>query len=84
MGVPESESAFVLYGTGLRNRSSLSAVRVTVGGVRLTPFAGAQPEYPGLDQINVPLSGELAGAGEVVVEVVVDGNAANPVTLRIP
>jgi hypothetical protein len=62
MGVPESESAFVLYGTGLRNRSSLSAVRVTVGGVRLTP----------------------SFAGEVVVEVVVDGNAANPVTLRIP
>src|ERR1035438_10147577 len=44
----------------------------------------AQPQYPGLDQINVLLPPSLAGAGDVVIQVTVDGQAANPghVTIR--
>jgi uncharacterized protein (TIGR03437 family) len=45
-----------LYGTGIRGRSSLSQVTVTVGGVPVqVQYAGAQSQYPGLDQINVLL-----------------------------
>jgi uncharacterized protein (TIGR03437 family) len=46
-------------------------------------FAGAQPDYPGLDQVNVKLGSELAGKGDTVVSLSVDGRAANPVSIRI-
>ncbi len=73
-----------LYGTGLRNRSSLANVTCTVGGVS-TPvqYAGAQPQYPGLDQVNVALPLTLRGAGTVNVEVNVDGQLSNPVEIAI-
>jgi len=57
-----NESQFnilTLYGTGWRNTASL---QVKIGDFTFTPsFAGAQPEFPGLDQINVTLSKDLAG-----------------------
>src|ERR1039457_3998521 len=37
----------VLYGTGIRNRSSLAAANVKVGGRTLPAlYAGSQPQYP--------------------------------------
>lgn len=73
-----------LYATGIRNRSSLAGVTCTVGGV-LVPvqFAGAQMQYPGLDQVNVALPAGLAGAGAVNVEVIVEGQASNTVQIEI-
>jgi uncharacterized protein (TIGR03437 family) len=44
-------------------------------------YAGPQPEYPGLDQVNVLLPRSLRGRGEVNVALTVDGKAAN--TLRV-
>jgi uncharacterized protein (TIGR03437 family) len=41
-------------------------------------YAGAQPQYAGLDQIDVLLPQSLAGKGDVVIQVTVDGQAANP------
>jgi uncharacterized protein (TIGR03437 family) len=73
-----------LYGTGLRNRSSLANVTCTIGGVSLpVQYAGAQPQYPGLDQVNVALPVTLAGAGTVNVEVTVDGLVSNSVRIAI-
>jgi uncharacterized protein (TIGR03437 family) len=73
----------LLYGTGIRNRSSLAAVTVTIGGrTQTVTYAGAQPNYAGLDQINVLLSSALAGAGQVNVAVTVDGQVSNTVTLN--
>ncbi len=47
-----------LYGTGWRNTASL---QVKIGDLTFTPsYAGPQPEFPGLDQINVTLSKDLA------------------------
>lgn len=47
-----------LYGTGWRYTGSL---QVKIGDFTFTPsFAGPQPEFPGLDQINVTLSADLA------------------------
>jgi len=44
------------YGTGIRGRSSLSNVAVTIGGVSAQVlYAGPQGTYPGLDQVNVGL-----------------------------
>ena len=42
-----------------------------------------QGQYAGLDQVNVLLPGALRGHGDVNVALVVDGNAANIVTIRI-
>ena len=73
-----------LYGTGIRNRSSLSNVTVTINGVNVPVlYAGSQPEFAGLDQVNVALTLNLRGSGETNVVLVVDGQTANPVTLNV-
>jgi len=76
-----SQVYLVLYGTGLRGHSAASnSVTITAGGVSLPApiYAGAQPQYPGLDQIDVLLPQSLAGKGDVAIQVTVDGQAANP------
>jgi len=71
-----------LYGTGIRHYSS--GVTATVNNVSVPALAVAQPDYPGLDQINLgPLPASLAGAGTVNIVITVDGQAANPVTVTI-
>jgi len=75
-----SQVYLVLYGTGLRGHSSASnSVTITAGGVSLPApiYAGAQPQYAGLDQIDVVLPQSLAGKGDVAIQVTVDGQAAN-------
>ena len=72
------------YGTGIRNRSSLGSVTVTINGVSVPVlFAGAVPDYMGLDQINVGLPLTLRGSGECNVVVSVDGQTSNTVTISI-
>jgi uncharacterized protein (TIGR03437 family) len=77
----EGETVYLsLFGTGIRNRSTLTAVSATAGGLNATvTYAGPQPQYVGLDQVNVVLPRELAGRGAVDVVITVDGRAANPV-----
>lgn len=72
----------LLFGTGIRKRSSLAAVTVQIGGV-VAPinFAGAQADFVGLDQINALLPRALIGRGDVDIVVSVDGLTAN--TLRV-
>jgi uncharacterized protein (TIGR03437 family) len=73
-----------LYGTGIRNRSSLPNVTVTINGISVPVlYAGPQPEFPGLDQVNVALTLNLRGSGETNVVLVVDGQTANPVTVNL-
>ena len=73
-----------LYGTGFRNRSSLSNVSVSINGMNVSVlYAGPQPDFPGLDQINVPVVLGLRGAGETDVVVTVDGQVANTVRINV-
>lgn len=73
-----------LYGTGFRNRSSLANVQVTVNGVSVpVQYAGAQPSFPGLDQVNVSLPASLSGTGIDNVVLTADGQPSNAVTLSI-
>ena len=73
-----------LYGTGIRGVSSQTGVRVGIGGIDVPVLsAGAQMQYPGLDQVNVELPGALRGPGDVNVVLVVDGKPANVVTIRV-
>jgi uncharacterized protein (TIGR03437 family) len=72
------------YGTGLQGFSSLDSVKVTMGSVTVTPtYVGPQGQFPGLDQVNVPLVLGLRGAGEVNVTVTVDGVTSNAVKIAV-
>lgn len=82
---PQGDQVFlILFGSGFRFRSALSAVTATTGG---TPaevgFAGAQGSFAGLDQANLRLPRNLAGRGEVDVVLTVDGQTANTVRVSI-
>ncbi len=62
-------TTLVVYGTGWRNSSS---TQLKIGDQTLTPtFTGAQPNFPGLDQINVTLTRELAGRSDQDLSVVI-------------
>jgi uncharacterized protein (TIGR03437 family) len=82
---PESDQVFlVLFGTGLRFRSALSAVSARVGGVDSPVlYAAEQGVFVGLDQINLRLARALAGRGEVDVAMTVDGKAANALRINV-
>lgn len=80
---PATDQLFlILYGTGIRGRSALSAVQASIGRTAADVlFAGDQGTFPGLDQVNLRLPRSLAGAGEVDLVLTVDGQTAN--TVRI-
>ena len=72
----------LLFGTGFRHRSALSAVTIDLGGVSAEAlYAGPQGNSDGLDQLNLLLPRSLKGRGEVTLNLTVDGKQANPVTL---
>ncbi len=74
----------VLYGTGIRGRSSLAAVTARIAGETLpVQYAGAQPSYAGLDQVNVELPRSLRGKGKAMLALEVDGKSANPVAIDL-
>jgi uncharacterized protein (TIGR03437 family) len=73
-----------LYGTGIRHLSSLSNVTCTIGGISVpVTYAGPQPVYAGLDQVNVQLLLSLRGLGDTDVVVTVDGRASNAVRVNL-
>jgi uncharacterized protein (TIGR03437 family) len=79
------QSVYVsFYATGVRNRSSLANVTVTIAGMSVPVlFAGAAPGYDGLDQINVALPLALRGSGVCNVVLSVDGQTSNTVTINV-
>jgi uncharacterized protein (TIGR03437 family) len=91
MGAKSDGIFLSLYGTGFRNRSSLAGVVIELipasqpSTAIYAPglYAGAQGSYFGLDQLNVQIPQSLAGAGEVIIQVTIDGVKANPVNVTI-
>lgn len=78
------QSVLVLYGTGIRNRTSMDQVRAVIGGQDVpVQFAGAQPTFAGLDQVNISLPAALSRRGEVDLVLVVDSRLSNAVRLTI-
>ncbi len=79
---PQTDTVYLeLFGTGLRYATQVS---VQVAGQTLKPsFAGAQPTYAGLDQVNVALPYSLKGSGDVTLTVSANGTAANPVHITV-
>jgi uncharacterized protein (TIGR03437 family) len=84
LGSDTDKVYLTLYGTGVRNRSSLDAVQVLVANV-LVPvdFAGPSTTSDGLDLIHVLLPGGLRGTGTATVLITVDGVSSNGVHIVI-
>jgi uncharacterized protein (TIGR03437 family) len=70
-----------LYGTGFR-AASFDTVSVTLGGKNVPVlYAGKQPQFVGLDQLNVQVPAGLTGVVDLVL--MVDGRIANKVKIRV-
>ncbi len=92
-GTAARPTVLVLFGTGLRNARAdnptdtngvAEAVTATIQGVPAPVlFAGRNPDFEGLDQINVQLPSQLAGLGSVNMRLVVNGQPSNFVSLSI-
>ena len=80
--IGEDGATIVLYGTGIRHAASKPICTVAGQPVEVL-YAGAQSEFPGLDQVNLKLPPTLRGVGPAVLELKVDGAAANLVTLTV-
>jgi len=82
---PATDQVYLmLFGTGIKFRSSLAAVSAKIGGVDAEVlYAGAQGGFAGLDQINVRIPPSLVGRGEVEVVLTVDGQTSNTVRVNI-
>lgn len=77
-----SEQVFlILFGTGVRGGEAKSAIIGRVP-VEIT-YAGAQGSFAGLDQINIPLTREMIGKGELDVVLIVDGKKTNAARVHI-
>jgi uncharacterized protein (TIGR03437 family) len=84
LGSPTDQLVLEFFGTGIRRVSALANATCTLGSAAAQVlYAGAQGQYVGLDQVNVIIPRSLAGSGEVPVSLVVDGQAANAVTVNI-
>jgi uncharacterized protein (TIGR03437 family) len=72
-----------LYGTGIRGNPPGSVAVLIDGASVPVLYAGPQPEYDGLDQINIALPLTLRGAGEVDVVVEAGGVLSNTARIQI-
>lgn len=75
-GPPSDELFLLLFGTGIRGRSSPAAVRALVDDVEVpVEYAGPQGQFAGVDQINIrlPRSRSFRPSKFPFFTVVVDG-----------
>ncbi|MEP7343236.1 MAG: hypothetical protein ABI977_36255, partial [Acidobacteriota bacterium] len=84
LGAATDQLFLVAFGTGFRNRTSLSTVSATIGGtIAGVSFAGAQGSLIGVDQANIAIPRSLAARGSMDVILSADGNSSNTVTINI-
>ncbi len=83
LGAESDVTYLLLFGTGIRYRSSLSNTIIKLGGTDAqVDYAGPQGDYVGLDQMNILVPRSLIGRGEVDVVLTVDNKPANLVRLN--
>ena len=82
-GTKAQPNFLVLYATGVRNATA-GTVSVALQGVPCrVDYAGPQPDFDGLDQLNVLISPELAGLGVMTIKITIPGRASNVPTMKI-
>ena len=78
-----TSSYLVLFGSGIANGGT-PLTSVTINGVNATVYyAGPQGTASGLDQVDVLIPASVAGKGNVNVQLVTEGIAANPVQITV-
>lgn len=83
-GAATDQVFLLLFGTGIRNRSSLSTVTANIGGINAEVlYAGMQGDFAGLDQVNIRLQRSLIGRGDVSIQLNVEGKTANPLQIKV-
>ena len=83
LGEATDQVFLVIFGTGLRG-AKLEEVDGTIGEFTAEAvFIGPQPDFTGLDQINLRLPRRLAGQGEVMINLLIDDQKANSVVIAI-
>jgi len=81
LGQASDQVVLELFGTGIRSHTT--PVTAKIGSTALTAsYAGPQGGFVGLDQINILLPKSLRGAGNVNLQLTVDGQTANTVALN--
>ncbi len=84
MTQPGDQIYLILYGTGIRFRSDLPAVKLFFGDLMTgVDYAGPQADFVGLDQINVLIPPELTTRGQITIKLEVDGKLSNPLTITL-
>jgi uncharacterized protein (TIGR03437 family) len=84
LGATTDQLFLLLFGSGIRGVSGLSAVSCSIGGENAAVlFAGQQGDFEGLDQVNVTLPRSLAGRGLVNLSLSVAGFATNIVQIHV-
>jgi len=84
LGPPTDQLFLIVYGTGVRFRSSLMSANANIGNlISEVLYAGPAEGFVGLDQCNLSIPRGLAGRGEVNVVLTVDGKPANTVKINI-
>ncbi len=81
-----SDGVFLmLFGSGIRGRSHPTAITATVAGEPAEVFADgtADDGAPGMDQVILRLSPMLVGSGDVRVQLWVDRERSNTVTIQL-
>jgi uncharacterized protein (TIGR03437 family) len=87
LGLDGDQVILTLFGTGIRHVVTpffQASATVRIAGQDLTPsYAGAQPQFPGLDQVNVTLPASLRGIGNTSVSIVIAGQSSNAVKIQV-
>jgi uncharacterized protein (TIGR03437 family) len=73
----------ILFGTGFDTVAPGNTYATIAGVNAAVTYAGPQPSYPGLDQINILIPSALAGAGSVKVAVSMGAGVLNTVLMTI-
>ena len=70
--------------SGIRNRTSLSRVNATIGGISVPLlYAGISNDALGIDEVKLRLTSHVRGLGETDLIVTVDGEVSNAVRINI-
>jgi len=84
LGGPADQVNLMLPGTGFRGAGSLAGFSAAIGGVSAPVLAaGPDPDFPGVDWVNIQVPRSLAGNGQSGIVLTVDGATANTVTVNI-
>lgn len=84
LGANSDRVFLILFGTGIRFRSDLASIVARIGCEEVTvSYAGIQPDFVGLDQVNLQIPRALIGKGQVDIVLTMDGQATNPIYVNI-